>query len=119
MYTFYWYPKCSTCRKAKAVLDRHQANYTEIDLKANPPKAEDFLTWFSQGNFPVKKFFNSSGLVYRELGLKDKLAGLNEQEAAELLASDGMLVKRPLLIDEAGQLLQIGFKEEAYEKELV
>jgi len=118
MYTFYWYPKCSTCRKAKAVLDRYEADYKEIDLKTRPPKAEDFLAWFGQGNFSVKKFFNTSGLVYRELGLKDKMAEMTEKEAADLLASDGMLVKRPLLLDASGKVLQIGFKEEDYEKEL-
>ncbi|MBL3716625.1 Spx/MgsR family RNA polymerase-binding regulatory protein [Lactococcus garvieae] len=113
MYDFYEYPKCSTCRKAKATLERLGIDYNPIDIKLNPPKAEQFEKWFA--DVPVKKFFNTSGLVYREMGLKDKLADLTEHEAAELLASNGMLVKRPLIVKE-GNIVLIGFKEEAYQE---
>lgn len=119
MLTFYWYPKCSTCRKAKAVLDKLAVEYEEIDLKTTPPTAETIKKWFSQGDFPAKKFFNTSGLVYRELGLKDKLADMNEEEMAELLASDGMLIKRPIILDKSGKVKAVGFKQDFYEKELV
>lgn len=117
MYDFYWYPKCSTCRKAKAVLDARQIAYHPIDLKETPPSAEDFEKWFAKGNFPVKKFFNTSGQVYRELGLKDKLDQMDQTQMAQLLASNGMLVKRPLLVKN-GQLVQIGFKEEVYQNQI-
>lgn len=112
---FYWYPKCSTCRKAKAQLDSQNVAYTAIDLKENPPTKEQFLAWFAQEKFPVKKFFNTSGLVYREMQLKDKLSNLTESEMAELLSSNGMLVKRPLLV-RSDELLQIGYKAEDYKK---
>ena len=112
MYDFYEYPKCSTCRKAKATLDNLDIDYKAIDIKLNPPTAEQFEKWFAE--VPLKKFFNTSGLVYREMGLKDKLADLNEHEAAELLASNGMLVKRPLMVKD-DKIVLIGFKEEAYQ----
>jgi arsenate reductase len=115
MYDFYEYPKCSTCRKAKATLDMLDIDYNDIDIKTNPPKAEQFEKWFA--DFSVKTFFNTSGLVYRELGLKDKLAGLSNREAAELLASNGMLVKRPLIVKD-DQVLLIGFKQEKYQEVL-
>lgn len=115
MNTFYWYPRCSTCRKAKAMLDNRGVAYTTVDLKATPPHAEQFEIWFAQGNFPVKKFFNTSGQVYRELGLKDHLTELSNSEKANLLASNGMLIKRPLFVRD-GKLLAIGFEAETYEK---
>lgn len=115
MYDFYWYPKCSTCRKAKEKLDEMNISYHMIDIKKMPPTAEQFKKWFKK--FPVKNFFNTSGLVYREMNLKDKLPMLSEQEAAELLATNGMLVKRPLIVkNDTIQL--IGYKKERYEKEL-
>jgi arsenate reductase len=106
MYDFYWYPKCSTCRKAKAKLDELGIDYQAIDLKETPPSQKNFEKWFKEADFPIKKFFNTSGLVYRDLNLKDK---------AELLSSNGMLIKRPLLVKN-GQVQQIGFKESSYEK---
>lgn len=117
MYTFYWYPKCSTCRKAKAVLDQRGIKYEAIDLKATPPQASDFQKWFENSEFPVKKYFNTSGLVYRALGLKDKLAEMTSDECVTVLASDGMLIKRPLMIRD-GKVVSIGFKEEFYQNEL-
>ena len=87
MYDFYWYPKCSTCRKAKAKLDELGIDYQAIDLKETPPSQKNFEKWFKEADFPIKKFFNTSGLVYRDLNLKDKLATLSEKEMAELLSS--------------------------------
>lgn len=115
MYDFYWYPKCSTCRKAKAQLDQQGIEYRAIDLKQTPPSAEQFEQWFVSERFPVKRFFNTSGLVYREMGLKDKLTDLSVNEMAELLSSDGMLVKRPLLV-KSGQVQLIGYKAGEYEQ---
>ncbi|WP_461222719.1 arsenate reductase family protein [Lactococcus cremoris] len=113
MYDFYWYPKCSTCRKAKAKLDELGIDYQAIDLKETPPSQQKFEKWFKEADFPIKKFFNTSGLVYRDLNLKDKLATLSEKEMAELLSSNGMLIKRPLLVKN-DQVQQIGFKESSY-----
>ena len=113
MYDFYEYPKCSTCRKSKATLENLGIDYNAIDIKQNPPTAEQFEKWFA--DVSVKKFFNTSGLVYREMGLKDKLADLSAHEAAEILASNGMLVKRPLIVKDDNIVL-IGFKEEAYQE---
>lgn len=115
-YNFYWYPKCSTCRKAKSQLDGQAVQYTSIDIKENPPKAEQLEKWMKQGNFEIKKFFNTSGIVYREMGLKDKVAGFSIEEAAALLATDGMLIKRPLIVNGQGELVQIGYKEDKYKE---
>lgn len=115
MLNFYWYPKCSTCRKAKAWLDQADVTYETIDLVQETPTAQQFEHWINASDLPVRRFFNTSGMKYRELGLKDKLADLSVKEASELLASDGMLVKRPLLIKN-DQFLLNGFKEATYER---
>ena len=115
MLKFYWYPKCSTCRKAKAWLDQQGVAYETIDLIQETPSADTFEKWLAAGELPIRRFFNTSGMKYRELGLKDKLADLSVEEASELLASDGMLVKRPLLIKE-DQFLLNGFNETTYER---
>ncbi|MDT2758414.1 arsenate reductase family protein [Enterococcus xiangfangensis] len=115
MVKFYWYPKCSTCRKAKAWLDQAGVDYETVDLIQATPSADTFEQWLTASELPLRKFFNTSGMKYRELGLKDKLADLSVREASELLASDGMLVKRPLLIKNE-QFLLNGFKEAAYEE---
>ncbi|GAB2024419.1 arsenate reductase family protein [Lactovum odontotermitis] len=112
-YDFYWYPKCSTCRKAKAQLDAQHVTYQVIDMIKNPPSAELLVKWLSAGTFDKRKLFNTSGMKYRELGLKDRVAQLSLQEAAELLSSDGMLIKRPLIVKD-GALIQIGYNEEKY-----
>ncbi|PCS01470.1 arsenate reductase family protein [Lactococcus fujiensis] len=117
MYTFYWYPKCSTCKKAKAILDQRKIAYEAIDIKTEPPQAKQFEQWFKQGTFPEKKFFNTSGLVYRALNLKDKFDNLSSSERAALLSSDGMLIKRPLIIKD-NQIVAVGFDEEFYRNEL-
>ena len=115
MLKFYWYPKCSTCRKAKAWLEQADVQFETIDLVQDTPSADTFEKWITASGLPVRRFFNTSGMKYRELGLKDKMADLSVEEASELLASDGMLVKRPLLIKD-DQFLTNGFKGTTYER---
>lgn len=116
MVTFYWYPKCSTCKKAKAWLDAHQVEYQTIDMIENVPTQSVLEKWMSQSELPIRRFFNTSGIRYREQGLKDKVNDFSQSQAAKLLATDGMLIKRPILITEKDVLL--GFKESSYETAL-
>ena len=109
MYTFYEYPKCSTCRKAKAELNQLGLDVESINIKENPPSAQFLKELLAGSDLELKKFFNTSGQSYRSLGLKDKLPTLSLDEAVELLASDGMLIKRPILIKD-GKFLQIGYR---------
>ncbi|MFD1362548.1 arsenate reductase family protein [Lentibacillus salinarum] len=109
---FYWYPKCGTCQKAKKWLDAHDIDYTSIHIVDEPPSKEQLLNYMSKSDLPPKKFFNTSGKKYRELNLKDKLKDMNTDEMAELLATDGMLIKRPIVTD--GEKVTIGFKEETF-----
>ena len=109
MYIFYQYPKCSTCRKAKAELDQLGLDIESIDIKENPPSAAFLKDLLASSELDLKKFFNTSGQSYRSLGLKDKLADMTLDEAVELLASDGMLIKRPILIKD-DKVLQIGYR---------
>ena len=109
MYIFYQYPKCSTCRKAKAELDQLGLDIESIDIKENPPSAAFLKDLLASSELDLKKFFNTSGQSYRSLGLKDKLADMTLDEAVELLASDGMLIKRPILIKD-DKILQIGYR---------
>lgn len=95
---FICYPKCSTCRKAEKYLQDHKIEYTKRDIKTDNPTAGELRSWQKNSGLPLKKFFNTSGLQYKALGLKDKLPQLNEEEQLQLLAADGMLVKRPLLL---------------------
>lgn len=113
MITYYAYPKCGTCKKAKKWLDDKSVPYTEVHIVENPPSKEELKEIYQSGNYELKKFFNTSGLKYRELGLKDRLPNMNETEQLELLASDGMLIKRPLAWD--GHKVTLGFKEADYE----
>jgi len=110
---FLEYAKCSTCRKAKNWLDAHGFSYEDRPIKDQNPTAEELKNWAAKGNIPVRKLFNTSGMLYREMNLKDKLPAMSEEEMLELLASDGMLVKRPLLITEDTVLA--GFKETEWE----
>lgn len=103
------YPKCTTCKKAKKHLETLGVAFEDRHIVEENPTADELKTWIAQSGYPVKKFFNTSGMKYRELGLKDKLPDMSEEEQIELLASDGMLVKRPLLID--GDRILVGFKE--------
>ena len=92
---FLEYPPCSTCQKAKRWLDEHHVSYTSRHIKENNPTAEELKEWYKKSGLPLKKFFNTSGLIYKSMGLKDKLPTMNEEEQIALLATDGMLVKRP------------------------
>ena len=106
---FVCYPQCSTCKKAQAWLDAQGIPYQARDIKASRPTLEELRLWHSQSGLPLKRFFNTSGQQYRALQLKEKLPSLTEEEQLALLAADGMLVKRPLLVGE-GRVL-VGFKE--------
>lgn len=111
---FIEYPPCSTCKKAKNWLQEHGIAFTARHIKEENPTAEELAAWQERSGLPLKKFFNTSGLVYKNLGLKDKLPGMTREEQLELLASDGMLVKRPILISEDGVL--VGFREAEWAK---
>lgn len=112
MKKFYWYPKCGTCRKAKKWLDDHEVNYEEVHIVENPPTKEELARFVETSGLPLQKFFNTSGMKYRELGLKDKLKTMTDDEKLNLLASDGMLIKRPIVFD--GKQATVGFKEEEF-----
>lgn len=111
---FLCYPKCSTCQKARKWLEAHQIEYTERHIVEENPTYDELKAWYERSGLPIKKFFNTSGLVYKEMQLKDKLSLMNEDEQLKLLAANGMLVKRPLLISEDKVL--VGFKEAEWEK---
>ena len=111
---FVWYPKCSTSLKAKKWLDAQNIPYEERNIKEDNPTAAELKQWHEKSGLPLKKFFNTSGLLYREMKLSEKLPQMSEEEQIELLASDGMLVKRPVLVAE--DLVLTGFREAEYEK---
>lgn len=113
---FVCYPKCSTCRKAKAWLDARGVSVTERDIKTDNPSAEELRAWYRRSGLPLKRFFNTSGLQYKALGLKDKLPAMTEEEQLALLATDGMLVRRPLLV--ADDFVLVGFREKEWEEKL-
>ena len=113
---FLWYPKCTTCQKAKKFRDEHGAASTQRHIKEENPTADELRAWHEASGLPLKKFFNTSGMRYRELGLKDKLSDMSEAEQLELLASDGMLVKRPLLVGDGFVLA--GFRPSEWEEKL-
>ena len=106
---FIYYPKCSTCQKAKKWLDEHSIEYTERHIVEDNPTYDELKQWYEKSGFPLKKFFNTSGLLYKEMQLKDKLGDMTEEEQLKLLATNGMLVKRPLIVTEDSVL--VGFKE--------
>ena len=110
MLQFIEYPKCSTCRKAKAELNQLGVDFEAVDIVQNTPSRDQLLDWIQNSDFELKAFFNTSGLKYRELGLKEKVPHLSAQEAADLLATDGMLIKRPLLVRD-NRILQIGYRK--------
>ena len=113
---FLCYPKCSTCQKAKAWLDERGISYELRDIKTDNPTAEELTLWYRKSGLPLKKFFNTSGLQYKALGLKDKLPGMSEAEQLALLATDGMVVKRPLLVGDSFVLT--GFRAAEWEAAL-
>ncbi|MCI9426159.1 MAG: arsenate reductase family protein [Eubacterium sp.] len=112
--TFIEYAKCSTCKKAKNWLDENGISYETRPIREENPTAEELKEWQKKSKLPLKRFFNTSGNLYKELKLKDKLKEMSEEEQFELLATDGMLVKRPLLISETSVL--VGFKETEWEE---
>ncbi len=113
---FVCYPRCSTCKKAQKWLDDHQIPYELRDIKENNPSAEELAAWQKKSGKEVKKFFNTSGQLYRSMGLKDKVKEMSDREMFDLLATDGMLVKRPILVDESGEgRAFVGFREAEYE----
>ena len=109
MLTFICYPKCTPCQKAKKRLEGQGKEFQIRDIKEENPTVEELRLWWQRSGLPLKKFFNTSGLQYKALGLKDRLPGMSEEEQLALLASDGMLVKRPILVGE--ELVLVGFKE--------
>ena len=115
---FLEYPPCTTCKKAKAWLDAHSIPYTARHIKEQNPTYEELKAWQASSSLPMKKFFNTSGLVYRALELKDKLPTMTEDDQLHLLATDGMLVKRPILVMENGTVLT-GFREKEWEAALL
>ena len=106
------YNKCSTCKRAKEYLDKNNISYIDRQIKENNPKYDEIKKWIDKYNINIKKLFNTSGILYREMNLKDKLNNMNEDEMISVLASDGMLVKRPLLI--SNDKILIGFKEKEW-----
>ena len=111
---FVCYPKCTTCQKVKKWLDEHGVTYEYRDIKEENPTEDELRDWHAKSGLPLKRFFNTSGLQYKALNLKDRLPDMSEDEQFALLSSDGMLVKRPLLISD--KFVLVGFKEEEYEK---
>ncbi len=110
---FLEYPKCSTCQKAKKWLDEHQISYEDRHIVENNPTFEELKDWYERSGLPLKKFFNTSGMLYKEMKLKDKLPEMSEEEQLKLLATNGMLVKRPLIVD--GDRVLTGFKMAEWE----
>ncbi|MBQ9068542.1 MAG: arsenate reductase family protein [Eggerthellaceae bacterium] len=113
---FVEYPKCSTCKKAKAWLDAHGLTYTDRHIVGKNPTAAEVKKWHKRSGLPLKRFFNTSGMLYREMGLSKKLPNMTEEEMYKLLATDGMLVKRPILVLEDSVLT--GFQEAEWAKAL-
>ena len=111
-----WYPKCSTCQKAKSWLEEKGLDFEVRDIKTENPTAEELRRWWTASGLPLKRFFNTSGLLYKELGLKDKLPGMDEEEQLALLATDGMLVKRPILV--GADFVLTGFRPKEWEERL-
>ncbi len=111
---FLEYPKCTTCKKAKKWLEEHKVDFEDRDIREKNPAEEELKTWYEKSGLPLKRFFNTSGLLYKSMNLKDRLPHMSDDEAYALLASDGMLVKRPLLI--SGDRVCVGFKEVEWEE---
>jgi arsenate reductase len=111
---FIQYPPCTTCKKAKAWLDAHGLSYDDRHIKLNNPTFEELKHWHAVSGLPLKKFFNTSGLLYKSMNLKEKLPTMTEEEQLRLLASDGMLVKRPILVN--GDKVLVGFREKEWEQ---
>ena len=114
MFTFVCYPKCTTCQKAQKWLDENGVAYTLRHIKEDKPSYEELAAWYAVSGLPLRKFFNTSGLLYKSMALKDTLPTMSEEEQLRLLATDGMLVKRPIAVK--GDVILTGFKEAEWEK---
>lgn len=113
---FICYPKCTTCKRAKNWLDDNNMKYTQRDIANDNPTYDELKGWYEKSGLPLKKFFNTSGMLYKEMQLKDKLASMSEDEQLKLLATNGMLVKRPIVVK--GDVVLVGFKEEQWKEKL-
>ncbi len=113
---FVEYPKCTTCKKAKKWLDTQGIEYTDRHIKEENPSESEIKEWHAKSGIPLKRFFNTSGMIYRDMGLKDKLPTMSEEEQYALLAADGMLVKRPIVVGD--DFVLVGFKEKEWEEKL-
>lgn len=114
---FIQYPKCSTCRKAKKWLEAHNIEYTERHIAEDNPSYDELKQWHKESGLPLRRFFNTSGLLYKDMKLKDGLPAMSEEEQLKLLAENGMLVKRPLVVE--GKKILVGFKESEWEEKLL
>lgn len=114
---FVEYPKCTTCQKAKEWLDENGFEYTDRHIKEQNPTYDELKSWYAQSGLPLKKFFNTSGLLYKSMGLKDKLPAMSEEEQLKLLATDGMLVKRPIIVTDT--VILTGFREKEWAEKLL
>lgn len=114
---FICYPKCSTCQKARKWLEANHLEFTERHIVEDNPSYEELKEWYAESGLPLKKFFNTSGMLYKEMQLKDKLPAMSEEEQLKLLATNGMFVKRPLIVN--GNMILTGFKEAEWEKALL
>ena len=117
MLKFICYPKCTTCQRAKAWLDEHNVEYELRDIKLNNPTLEELTNWYKKSGLTIKRFFNTSGLLYKSLDLKNKLSSMSDDEMLKLLSTDGMLVKRPLVVGD--DFVLVGFKEEEWNSNLL
>ena len=113
---FVEYPKCTTCKKSKKWLDENQVSYTDRHIAEENPTKEELQQWHQKSGLPLKRFFNTSGMIYREQGLKDKIPTMTEEAQYELLSTNGMLVKRPIVVGE--DFVLVGFKEKEWEEKL-
>ena len=111
------YPKCSTCIKARKFLQNKGVDFESRDIKSDNPTYDELKDWYKKSGLPLKRFFNTSGMLYKEMQLKDKLPTMSEEEQLKLLATNGMLVKRPLIVN--GNIILTGFKEAEWEKALL
>ena len=116
MLKFICYPKCTTCQKAKKWLDDNKIEYELRDIKQDNPTFEELTEWYKKSGLPLKKFFNTSGLLYKSMDLKNKLPGMTEDEMLQLLSTDGMLEKRPILV--GNDLVLVGFKESEWNEKI-
>ncbi len=117
MILFVEYPKCTTCQRAKKWLDSHNIEYSSRHIKEENPTEEELREWHEKSGLPLKRFFNTSGMLYKSMSLKDRLPDMSEKEQYELLAEDGMLVKRPLLVGD--DFVLVGFREKEWEKRFI